>query len=112
MLTSQAGACLMGRVYLMYYNNLVCAVQALRSFDNHFDTRIILAAAAAIHTPDPAIVNETEAIADADQPTQPTSTEDEDPNEEVVNDLNVIAEVKLPSIICKFNSFTITFPSC
>jgi len=57
-------------------------------------------------------VNETEAISDsdADQPTQQFSIEDEDPNEEVVNGLDVIAEVKLPSTIRKFNSFTITFP--
>ena len=36
------------------------------SFDNHFDTRINLAAGA-IHTPDPPSVNETETISDADQ---------------------------------------------
>ena len=63
--------------------------------------------AAAIHTP--ASANETEAISDSDQPVRPTSTEDEDPNEEVVNDLNVIAEVKLPSTVRKFNSSFITF---
>ena len=79
-------------------NNLVCIVQLLLLLS--FDT--------AIHAPDPASVNETE---DADKPTQKTSTEDEDPNEEVVNDLDVIAEVKLASTIRKFNSFTITFPS-
>jgi hypothetical protein len=65
---------------------------------------VILAAAATIHAPNSASVNETEAISDADQPTQPTSTEDEDPNEEVVNDLDVIAEVLLPSTVRKFNS--------
>ena len=72
------------------------------TFDYNFDTRIILAA-----------VNETEleAISDADQPTQQTSAEDEDPNDEVVNDPHVIAEVKLPSTIRKFDLFTITFPS-
>jgi len=32
---------------------------------------------------------------DADQPAQEISMEDEYPNEEVVNDLDVIAEVKL-----------------
>ena len=57
-------------------------------------------------------MNETEAVSDADQPTQPTLTEDEDPNEEVVNNLDVITEVKLPSTIRKFNSFNITFPCC
>ena len=67
-------------------------------FDNHFDTRINLAAGA-IHTLDPASVNETETISDADQSMEQTSTEDEDPNEEVVNDLDVFAEVKLPSTI-------------
>jgi len=67
--------------------------------DYHFDT--IILAAAAIHAPDPASVNETEAISDADQSTQQTLTEDEDPNEEVVNDLDVIAEVKLASTIHK-----------
>jgi hypothetical protein len=56
-------------------------------------------------------MNETEAISDADQPTRQTSTEDEDPNEEVVNDLDVIAEVKLPSTVRKFNLF-ITFSCC
>jgi hypothetical protein len=52
-------------------------------------------------------VNQTEleAISDPDQPTQQTSAEDEDPNEEVINDLEVIAEVKLPSTIRKFNLF-------
>ena len=93
----------------MYYNNLVCAVHVLHSFDNRFDRRII---SAAIHAPEPASVNETEVVSDADQPTQPTSTEDEDPNEEVVNDPDVIAEVKLPSTIRKFNSINITFPCC
>ena len=70
------------------------------SFDNHFYTRINLAAGA-IHAPDPASesVNETETISDADQSMEQTSTEDEDPNEEVVNDLDVFAEVKLPSTI-------------
>ena len=95
---------------------MVCIVQVLRSSAYHFDTRFILAAAAAaaIHLPDPAFVDETEAISDADQPTQQTSTEDEDPSEGVVNDLDVIAEVKLPSTIRKFDSFTITFliPCC
>ena len=67
-------------------------------FDNHFDTRINLAAGA-IHTPDPASVNKTEMISDADQLMEQTSTEDEDPNEEVVNDLDVFAKVKLPSTI-------------
>lgn len=57
---------------------------------------VILAA-----TPNPASVNETEAV-------QPTLTEDEDPNEEVVNDLDVNAEVKLPSTVRKFNSSFIT----
>ena len=32
-------------------------------------------------------------------------------SEEVVNDLNVIAEVKLPSTICKFNLLTLAFLS-
>jgi hypothetical protein len=52
-------------------------------------------------------VNQTEleAISDPDQPTQQTSAEDEDPNEEVVNDPDVIAEVKLPSTIRKFDLF-------
>jgi UDP-glucose 4-epimerase len=101
----------MGRVYLTYYNNnLVCIVQVLRSSDYHFDTRIILAAAA-IPIPDPASVDETEAIPDANQPTQQPSTEDEDLNEEVVNDVDVIAEVKLSSTVRKFDLFTITFPS-
>ena len=68
------------------------------SFDNHFDTGINLAAGA-IHAPDPASVNETETISDTDQSIEKTSTEDEDPNEEVVNDLDVFAEVKLPSTI-------------
>jgi hypothetical protein len=49
-------------------------------------------------------MNETEAILDADQPTQETSTEDEDPNEEVVNDPDVIAEVKLSLTIHKFSA--------
>ena len=75
---------------------------------NHFDTRIILAASTAIHTPDSASVNETEAISDTDQSTGQTPTEDEDPNEEAVNDPDVIAEVKLPSTIRKFN-FTLHF---
>jgi hypothetical protein len=66
---------------------------------------ILAAAAAAIHAPDPASVNETEAILDADQPTQQTLIDDEDPNEEVVNELDVIAKVILPSTIRKFNSF-------
>ena len=57
------------------------------SFDNHFDTRINLAAGA-IHALDPASVNETETISDADQSMEQTSTEDKDPNEEVVNDLD------------------------
>ena len=68
------------------------------SFDNHFDTRINLAAGA-IHALDPASVNETETISDADQSMEQTSTEDEDPNEEVVNDMDVFAEVKLPLTI-------------
>jgi len=58
--------------------------------------------------PNPASVNETEAISDPDQPVQPTLIEDEDPNEEVVNDLDVIAEVKLSSTVRKFNSSFIT----
>jgi hypothetical protein len=66
---------------------------------------------AATDAPDPASVNETEAISDADQPMQQTSTEDEDSNEEVVNDLVVTAEVILPSTIRKFNLF-ITSPCC
>jgi hypothetical protein len=58
-------------------------------------------------------VNETvtEANSDVGQLTQRISTEDEDPSEEVANDLGVIAEVKLPSTIRKFNSLTFTFPS-
>ena len=67
------------------------------------EIEFILAAAADIHAPDPASVNETEANPDADQPTQQISTEDEDPNEGAVNDLDVIAEVILPSTVCKFN---------
>ena len=102
MLTLQARACLMGRVYLLYYNNdLVCKIQALTLLTIiFFYTRINLAAGA-IHAPDPASesVNETETISDADQSMEQTSTEDEDPNEEVVNDLDVFAEVKLPSTI-------------
>lgn len=72
--------------------------------------KFILAAAAAIHTPGPASVNETEAILDADQQTL-SLKEDEDPNEEVVNDQDVLAEVILPSTVRKFNSF-ITFSCC
>ena len=68
------------------------------SFDNHFDTRINLAAGV-IHTLDPASVNKTETISDADQSMEQTSTEDKDPNKEVVNDPDVFAEVKLPSTI-------------
>jgi hypothetical protein len=60
-------------------------------------------------------VNETEPIldADSDQPMQQDSSlrEDEDPDEEVVNDQNVLTEVILPSTVRKFNSF-ITFPCC
>lgn len=62
--------------------------------------------------PDPASLNEeTEAILDADQPTQQTSTEDfdEDPNEEVVNDPDVLAEVILASIVRKFNFESLHF---
>jgi hypothetical protein len=44
---------------------------------------------AATDAPDPVSVNETEPISDADQPMQQISTEDEDSNEEVVNDLVV-----------------------
>jgi hypothetical protein len=89
----------------MYYNNLVCTVQVLQFFS---EIEFILAAAAAdIHTPDPASANE--ANPDADRPTQQTLTEDEDPNEGVVNDLDVIAEVKLPSTVRKFNH---TLPCC
>jgi hypothetical protein len=105
----------MGHVYLMYYSSSsVRLVKVLRPSDNHFDTRTILLvdAAAAIHAPDPASVNTTEAILDADQPMQQTSTEDEDPNEEAVNELNAVAEVKLPSTIRKFSSSTITSPCC
>ena len=58
MLTLQARACLMGCV-------LVCIFQVLHSSENHFDTRIILAAA--IHALDPAYVNETEANSDGGQ---------------------------------------------
>lgn len=65
--------------------------------------------ASAIHAADPASANETEAIADADQPAQEISMEDEDPNEEVVNDLDVIAEVKLSSTIRKFNNLPLHF---
>lgn len=54
-------------------------------------------------------MNESEAISDADQSTERTSTEDEDPNEEVVNDPDVIAEVKLPSTIRKFNILVLHF---
>ena len=44
-------------------------------------------------------MNETETISDADQSMEQTSTEDEDPNKEIVNDPDVFAEVKLPSTI-------------
>lgn len=58
-------------------------------------------------------MNETEAILDADQPTQETSTEDEDPSEEVVNDLDVIAEVKLSLTIRKFSAHLLShFRDC
>lgn len=93
----------------MYCDNLVSVVQVLRSSRNHFNTRIILAVSTAIHTPDSTSVNESEAISDADQSTERTSTEDEDPNEEVVNDPDVIAEVKLPSTIRKFNILVLHF---
>jgi hypothetical protein len=56
-------------------------------------------------------LNETEEISDAGQPTQQTLTEDEDPSGEVANDLDVTAEVKLPSTIRKFNFFSLTFLS-
>jgi len=71
----------------------------------------ILAAAAAIHAPDPMPVDETEAILDADDQPIQVSIEDEDSNEGIVNDPDVIAEVTLPSTIRKFNLF-ITFPYC
>ena len=99
----------MGCVYPIHYNSLVHIFQVLHFSDNHFDTRIILAAA--VHAMDPAYVNETEANPDGGKPTQRTLTEDEDPNEEVANDLDVIAEVKLPLTILKFNLLTLTFPS-
>ena len=51
-------------------------------------------------------MNETDAVTDTCQLTQQTSTEDENPSEEVANDLDVIAEVKLPSTIRKFNSLS------
>jgi hypothetical protein len=56
--------------------------------------------AAAIHTPNPASANETEAISDSDQPVQPTSTEDEDPNEEVVTAVCKIDGTALPRFFC------------
>ena len=81
----------------------------LKFFQKHFDTRNIILAA--IHALDPASVNEAKAISDADQLTQPISMEDEDPNKEVVNDLDIQAQVTLPSTVRKCNLF-ITFSTC
>jgi hypothetical protein len=74
-----------------------------------------VAAATSIHIPDPASMNETthEVIldSDTDQQTQQTSMEDEDPNEEVVDDLDVTAKVILPSRIRKIN-FSLLLSCC
>ena len=88
----------MEHAYFMYYNNWVW----------HFKLFIIvlmdkftIAASAATSTNilDPEPANKTGEILNADEPMPPTSIEDEDPNEEIINDLDVVAEVTLPSTV-------------
>lgn len=42
----------------------------------------------------------------------PTSMADEDPNEEIVNDRDVLAEVTLPSTVCESNLLIIIHDAC
>jgi hypothetical protein len=98
------GTCLS---YVLQQLGMYCSSSS--SSENHFNTRNFILAA--IHAPDPASVNEAEVISDANQPTQPISIEDEDPNEEVVNDLGVVQDqIALPLTVRKCNLF-ITFSS-
>lgn len=92
--------------YVLQQLGMYCSSSS--SSKNHFNTRNFILAA--IHAPDPASVNEAEVISDANQLTQPISIEDEDPNEEVINDLDVLqVQIVLPSTVRKCNFLFITF---